>query len=246
MSVGTGPSGSTPNGYPFPTQDDQVDVPRDIEALARAVDPNAQAIIIGEVRSFALAVAPAHWLVCDGSAKEQAAFPELFAALGNRFNTGGETPTQFRVPACSGRAVVGSGQGAGLTARAVADLFGAESVALDVSQMPSHNHGGATTGGTSGTDSPDHAHGLADPGHAHAIYDRTDFQVGTGAWRAAVGWGGSSGATYAAGTGMGVYGANARHAHAIPALGIYAQGGGGGHPNISPSIALLVCIFAGR
>jgi microcystin-dependent protein len=258
-----GPSGSTPNGhYPYPISDDEVDVPRDFAALATALDPNATALIIGEVRSFALAVAPARWLACDGAAYEQAALPELYAALQARFNTGGESPTQFRVPAVAGRSIVGSGAGSGLTARAIADRWGVESVALQLTEIPNHNHGGATGGATTGVDSPDHAHAVSDPGHAHNGGGRNI--VGTsGAPQAAniyPAGGVSPGhspailtsgdavaiGTDARGTGIALYGANARHAHSIPALGIAAQGGGGGHSNMQPSIALLVCIYAGR
>jgi microcystin-dependent protein len=249
----TGPSGSTPNGgYPFPTQDDDVDVPRDMEALARAIDPNASAIIIGEVRTFGLAAAPARWLTCDGSAVEQAAYPELYAALGGRFNTGGESPTQFRLPAVSGRSIVGSGAGSGLTARAVADRWGAETVALALTEIPNHNHGGATGGGTTGTDSPDHTHsgttGVDSPDHSHS----TTGIFASSCTAGPAGFYSSSGSTQTGGASarhthsFGTGGASARHNHTIPGLSIAAQGGGGGHNNLPPSIALLVCIYAGR
>ena len=252
------PTGRTPIGnYPYPIPDDGVNVPRDIQALATAIDPNASAIIIGEVRQFGLAVAPARWLVCDGTAKEQAAFPELYAAIGTRFNTSGETPSQFRLPAIAGRTIVGTGAGSGLTSRALADKWGVESVALTTTQIPSHNHGGTT-----GTDSPDHAHsgttGADSPDHAHfptalGGYVCVDGSLTQGSTAPQAGHtpamlansisrqtqtsGASARHTHAFGTS----GASARHAH-----GITAQGGGGGHENNQPSIALLICIYAGR
>jgi microcystin-dependent protein len=248
----TGPSGSTPNGkYPFPTQDDDVDVPRDIEALARALDPNASALFIGEVRSFALVAAPARWVPCNGAALEQDAYPELFDALGGRFNTGGESATQFRVPAIAGRTIVGSGAGAGLTNRAIGALWGEEAHMLVTSEMPSHSHTGVT-----GNDNQDHSHyvsgttGADSPDHAH--------QQQGGDWPAITYQGGSvsSPKWLGAWAGPTTAGATARHAHSFSAWSggasarhnhyITAEGGGGTHNNAQPSIALLVCIYAGR
>lgn len=79
-----------------------------------------------------------------------------------------------------GRAVVGSGQGAGLTARALGQTGGAESHALTVEEMPSHDHGGSTHNSSvgsfvefparrdvAGTFSGDVRFSVSD--HAHAI-----------------------------------------------------------------------------
>ena len=259
----TGPSGRTPvGGYPYSVPDDTVDVPRDVEALAFAIDGNAAAVIIGEVRTFGLAAAPPRWIVCDGAALEQADYPELFDALGARFNTGGETPTQFRVPNCSGRSLVGAGQGAGLTNRAPGSRWGEESHTLSTTEMPYHSHGGATGG-----DYPDHAHYTSMSGgtsgvtanHSHGVWIGNLAQGNT---RVVVWTSGAQGSNWIApGVGSSYFdtggfssdhahywsganwsgGASARHQH-----GINAEGGGGAHNNAQPSIALLVCIYAGR
>jgi microcystin-dependent protein len=269
----TGPSGRTPNGaYPYPIPDDTVDVPRDIEALALAIDPNAGAIIIGEVRTFGLAVAPARWLLCDGTAVEQATYPELYEAVGARFNTGGETQTQFRLPAVAGRAIVGAGAGSGLTARTIADRWGGETVQLSTNEIPSHAHGGAThndnvdhshyVSAQTGGQSTSHLHGLPDPGHAHGVDN-----LAAGNQRVVIWTSGAQGSywvapgsgyvgTRAAGTGMWADWADRDHSHGLNAWsggastrhlhGISAEGGSGAHSNMQPSIALLVCIYAGR
>jgi microcystin-dependent protein len=265
-----GPSGRTPNGYPYPIPDDTVDYPRDMEALAYAVDPNAGAIIIGEVRTFGLAAAPPRWLLCDGRAVEQAAYPELYEAVQGRFNTGGETQTQFRLPAVAGRAIVGAGAGSGLTARTLADRWGGETVQLSTNEMPSHSHGGATqndnvdhshyVSAQTGGQSQSHLHGLPDPGHSHGVnnlgggYHAVNVYNGSGgAWNA-VGTGYSN--TGAVGTGMWCDWADRDHSHGLSAWSggastrhlhaINPEGGSGAHTNMQPSIALLVCIYAGR
>lgn len=244
-----GPSGRTPiGGYPYSIPDDTVDVPRDVEALAFAVDVNAGAVIIGEVRTFGLAAAPARWVACDGATLEQAAYPELFAALAGRFNTGGESPTQFRVPAVAGRAIVGAGAG-----RAPGQQWGEEMHILSTGEMPYHSHSGATA-----ADNVDHAHYVSawtsgrNTAHSHA----TGMEMGSkhalpvnasgpqwtapGASWTSYGSGGES-ADHAHTINVWSGGASARHVH-----GIYAEGGNGAHNNAQPSIALLVCIYAGR
>lgn len=75
--------------------------------------------------------AAASWgtLLCDGSTFSQARYPRLYAALG--------TAT---LPDLRGRAPIGSGQGAGLSARALGETPGVETVTLTAAQsgMPAH------------------------------------------------------------------------------------------------------------
>jgi hypothetical protein len=47
-------------------------------------------------------VAVPGWLYCDGSAVSQTAYPALYAAIGGRYNTGGETAGTFRLPGVAG------------------------------------------------------------------------------------------------------------------------------------------------
>jgi microcystin-dependent protein len=272
-----GPTGRTPiGGYPYPIPDDTVDAPRDVEALARAIDGNASAIIVGEVRTFGLAAAPPRWLLCNGAAYEQADFPELFAAVGGLFSTGGESPTQFRVPDVAGRAICGAGQGEGVTPRATGARWGEEAHTLTTAEMPVHAHGGVTnvdnqdhahyTSGDTGTDYPDHAHGTggASADHVHGVNN-----LHPNAQQAFLTQSGVSGPRFTSpGAGYsntggrnadhthGTYGANARHWHGFGAWSggasarhnhnIPVEGGGAAHSIAQPSVALLVCIYAGR
>lgn len=51
---------------PFPESTDAPDVPSDIEAVAQKVDDFGE-VPIGAIMIWPFAVAPAHWLLCDGA-----------------------------------------------------------------------------------------------------------------------------------------------------------------------------------
>lgn len=90
------------------------------------------------------------WLVCDGSAVSRATYDRLFAVIGTTFGAG-DGSTTFNLPDLRGRVPVGSGQGAGLTNRILAQTLGEETHMLTITEMPSHNHT------------------ISDPGHSHTI-----------------------------------------------------------------------------
>jgi microcystin-dependent protein len=52
----------------------------------------------------------------------------------------GDGSTTFNLPDSRGRAVIGEGTGAGLTARTLAGTVGAETHTLITAEMPSHTH----------------------------------------------------------------------------------------------------------
>ena len=86
----------------------------------------------------ARATAPSGWLVCDGTAYNEADYPALFAAIGAAF--GDDGAGTFRVPDMRGRAPIGVGQGSGLTDRALAANGGAETHVLATTELRSHLH----------------------------------------------------------------------------------------------------------
>lgn len=49
-------------------------------------------------RASTNATPPTGYLLCDGSVVSQAAYPDLFTAIGTAFNTGGEGAGNFRLP----------------------------------------------------------------------------------------------------------------------------------------------------
>jgi len=129
---------------------------------------------------------------------------------------------------------------------------GNEGVTLATAQIPSHDHGAVT-----GTQSADHTHsantagssadhthgGNPDPGHGHnVLYYLGDYDYG---YPAATDqpWGGNAG-TWSAGTGQYTGGVTYNHTHGLTTGGVnqnhyhttVAQGGGGAHLNMQPTI----------
>ena len=181
----------------------------------------------GDLKLAASSIATVGWLVCNGAALARSAYPALFAAIGVVWGAGDGSST-FNVPDLRGRALIGAGQGAGLSARALGALIGVESVALGANEMPSHGHG---------VSDPGHAHGLSDPGHYHGAGNRFDFMGGAGGtWYASrsIDWGGGVG-TDSRGTGQGV-------AASGTGVSVQAAGGGAAHTNVPPSAALTMLI----
>ncbi len=88
---------------------------------------------------YAGAAAPSGWLLCDGGAVSRSTYAGLFAVIGTTYGVG-DGATTFNVPDLRGRTPVGAGQGAGLTNRLRGEKAGAETHALSVDQMPTHNH----------------------------------------------------------------------------------------------------------
>jgi len=92
----------------------------------------------GMIVAGARATAPSGWLVCDGTAYNEADYPALFNAIGATFGNNGAGT--FRVPDMRGRAPIGVGQGSGLTDRALAASGGAETHTLATTELRAHLH----------------------------------------------------------------------------------------------------------
>ena len=98
---------------------------------------------------------PDGWLNCNGALLNKIAYAELFFAIGNVYG-GAPTDLSFNLPDMRGRVGIGAGQSADLTNRIMGEKSGVETHALNVDEMPAHNHG------------------VNDPGHAHSIPIRSE------------------------------------------------------------------------
>lgn len=93
---------------------------------------------IGEIRLFPYTFAPQDWLECNGQVLPVAQYQVLFAVIGNQY--GGTYPTTFALPDLRGQAPAGKGTGPNLSTYQLGESKGAATVALTVSQTPSHQH----------------------------------------------------------------------------------------------------------
>lgn len=224
----------TPNlGLPYPDENSPADIPADIVALVDALDILPFLFAPGDLKTSAAANPPAGWLLCDGTAVSRTTYPKLYAAIGVAFGPGDGTTT-FNVPDYRGRAIVGAGAGAGLTARALGAKGGEEAHVLAIGEMPSHDHGGATgTGQTAPNATGGGTTGGASARHTHTVPGFVSSACTTGP------------ATFASVSGQTTSGNDTPDHHhaapslsipalAVPALSIASQGGGAGHNVMQP------------
>lgn len=119
--------------------------------------------MIGEIRIWSGTAAPAGWLLCDGSAKLRATFPDLWTfaaaeiALGNLLFTNGNGTTTFTIPDLRGRVPAHQDTGAGrLTATTMSPnsntlgaAGGAQTQTLITANLPAYTPAGTNSSTTS-------------------------------------------------------------------------------------------------
>ncbi len=108
---------------------------------------------VGTIFQYVTAFAPDGYLLCNGQLFPIANYPALFALIGYTYGGSG---SGFRVPDIRGRAIVGFGQGAGLTNRLMTQTGGLETVTLGVGEIPNHTHTLMFCGDTSTGSSNNH------------------------------------------------------------------------------------------
>jgi microcystin-dependent protein len=107
---------------------------------------------IGEIRMFPLNFAIRGWALCNGQILPLSQNTALFSILGTTY--GGDGKTTFALPDLRGRAPMHAGSGAGLTSRNLGESAGEASVALSLSQIPSHTHAETAESAPASTSSP--------------------------------------------------------------------------------------------
>lgn len=127
---------------------------------------------IGEIRLFGGSYAPQGWALCNGQQLPIAGNDALYSLLGTTY--GGNGTTTFGLPDFQGRLPIGQGTGTGLTARALGQKGGTETVTLDQTMIPSHNHtlNVSTAAGTTST--PGSNMVLATSASGSGFYDNND------------------------------------------------------------------------
>jgi microcystin-dependent protein len=159
-----GPSGQTPVLHlPYPIDNDNVDVPRDIKALADGVE-GLNVVPIGAAMMWPTPVAPLHWVLVNGQQVPAADWPRLAAAF-PAWVAGG----QITMPNWQQRFPLGAGG-----TDDPLETGGSDQIALAAANLPAHAHPDniaiAAAGG--------HAHGALTSGWNYVIADRA---VGAGA-----------------------------------------------------------------
>ncbi|WP_127124594.1 phage tail protein [Pseudoflavitalea rhizosphaerae] len=95
--------------------------------------------VLAYVTLFAGNFAPRNWATCEGQILAISSNTALFSLLGT--NYGGNGQTTFGLPDLRGRAVVGAGQGPGLSPYDLGQAGGSENTTLLTSEIPLHTHG---------------------------------------------------------------------------------------------------------
>ena len=86
--------------------------------------------VIGYETGFAGNFAPKNWSFCQGQIVNIASNTALFSILGTVY--GGNGTTTFGLPDLRGRAVVGVGQGPGLSTYSLGQVGGVENTTLNI------------------------------------------------------------------------------------------------------------------
>ncbi|ALR18431.1 MULTISPECIES: phage tail protein [Vibrio] len=108
-------------------------------ALACSGDGNQ---LLGSMCAFAGNFAPRGYTLAHGQILSIAQNTALFSILGTTY--GGDGRSTFGLPDTRGRALIGWGNGPGLTNYPLGSRGGTESVILSEAQMPSHSHTAST------------------------------------------------------------------------------------------------------
>lgn len=235
------PGQTTTLKLPYPTPDDTVDVPRDVAALANAIDPLG-VVPVGCMMMWPTAVAPGGWLLCQGQQVDAATYPQLATLLGSAAG-------KVTLPDYRDTFPVGAGP-----TMALGSAGGAASVQLSAAEsgMPAHDHSGLSGNNNvplnhqhsfTTAQAGAHSHGYWAPGNlntANVQSGATPINRPTDAYYPQTD-GGNSLHSHTGGTDAGQ--GNVDHRHAISAEA--ARNATAAHENRPPYRALNFIIRAG-
>ncbi len=98
---------------------------------------------IGEIIMFGGNFAPRSWAFCNGQLLAISQNTALFSILGTTY--GGDGRTTFALPDLRGRSAIHAGRGPGLSTMKLGQRGGAESVTLNLLNLPNHSHTASIT-----------------------------------------------------------------------------------------------------
>lgn len=93
---------------------------------------------VAEIRVVGFNFAPTGWAMCNGQLLPISQNTALFSLLGTFY--GGDGKSTFALPNIQGQAVLGPGQGPGLSEHFVGESGGSPTVTLLPSEIPNHTH----------------------------------------------------------------------------------------------------------
>lgn len=216
----------------------------------------------GSIMAWGALTAPTNWLLCDGSVVLKADWPSLYAAIGNQYNTGGETELQFRLPNLKGRVAVGR-DSTQTEFDTLGETGGAKTHTLTTSELPSHTHANTLTSNVVASSSHRHDYKFAffdnnykatgpNAGMGNGLDTAGAWRYSTSRWQGGVSDGSSSQTTESAGgttsgttTRFSTTG-DTDVASATTTVGITnaSVGSGAAHNNLQPYIVLNYIIKA--
>lgn len=99
--------------------------------------------VIGRIQPFGFNFAPRGWAFCDGQLLPISQNSALFSLLGTIY--GGDGRTTFALPDLRGRVAIQQGHGPGLSDYRIGQKGGRETVTLNITNLPNHNHSAVGT-----------------------------------------------------------------------------------------------------
>jgi len=247
------PGTTTNYGLRYPVGTDPPNVATDIQNLASDVDSKVPAVPIGASLEwdYGAASIPSWALLQYGQAISRTTYAALaaLASAASYPHGSGDGSTTFNIADKRGRVSAGKDDMGGTAANRITAAIsgtagtvlgaavGAEGVTLATAQIPSHSHTGATN-----TVSADHSHsgttGGRSAAHTHALNALT-YAFGSDTQ-----WSDYNGVNHFINNNAGMGTESADHSHGFSTGGmsanhthqVFAEGGGGAHLNMSPTI----------
>ena len=130
--------GSQPHGNMMPYLVLSFCIALEGSAPSAGGNPSAAQPYVGEVRMFTGSFAPAGWMFCNGQLLAISGNEPLFQLIGTTY--GGDGEESFALPNLQSRVPIHAGTGPDGIAYPIAQMAGAEGVALTIQQVPIHTH----------------------------------------------------------------------------------------------------------